>query len=193
MEMITFFSVIFVLALILTAGLYRLSPLKWTILIGIGLYAVTRLGYLPPTGAIFFWVCYLAAAGFANLTGLRRRYFTTPLIKRIKNQLPAISETEREAIDAGNTWWEKELFCGHPDWKDLFKMPAPELAPDEQQFISHQVDKLCQMLNDWQIVFEDSDLPPEVWEYIKKERFFVLVILKEYGGHDFFSLAHSTI
>src|SRR3990167_7009138 len=193
MEMITFFSVIFVLALILTAGLYRLSPLKWTILIGIGLYAVTRLGYLPPTGAIFFWVCYLAVAGFANLTGLRRRYFTTPLIKRIKNQLPAISETEREAINAGNTWWEKELFCGRPEWQKLLSMPAPQLSVAEKDFINNQVETLCQMLNDWQIVYEDSDLPPSVWDYAKKEKFFGLVIPKEYGGLEFSALAHSTI
>lgn len=193
MEIANFGSIIFLLALVFTAAFYRLSTLIWTAMIGAGLLAVTVLGYLPVRGAVFFWLCYLAAASFANLHELRRRYITGPMLERIKNQLPAISDTEREAIDAGNTWWEKELFCGRPDWKKLLSMPVPTLTEEEQYFIDHQVETLCQMLNDWQIVYEDSDLPPSVWEYIKKEKFFGLVIPKEYGGHDFSALAHSTI
>lgn len=40
---------------------------------------------------------------------------------------------------------------------------------------------------------EDRDLPPEVWEYLRKERFFSLIISKEYGGREFSALANSTI
>lgn len=193
MELVTLFSVIFLLTLVFTAAFFRLSTLIWTLMIGAGLLIVTWLGGLPVRGAVFFWLCFIAVAGFANLHDLRRRYITGPMLKRIKNQLPAISDTEREAIDAGNTWWEQELFCGRPDWKKLLGMPAPTLTAEELHFIDHQVETLCQMLNDWQIVYEDADLPPSVWEYIKKERFFGLVIPKEYGGHDFSALAHSTI
>jgi alkylation response protein AidB-like acyl-CoA dehydrogenase len=193
MEIAALFSFIFLLALVFTAALYRLSAIKWSVLIGAGLLTVTYLNYLPIRGIIFCWLCYLAAVSFANMHGLRQRMITGPLLKRIKEQLPAISETEREAINAGNTWWEKELFCGQPDWQQLLKMPAPQLTEAEQHFIANQVEQLCQMLNDWKIVYEDSDLPPTVWEYIKKEKFFGLIISKEYGGLEFSALAHSTI
>jgi acyl-CoA dehydrogenase len=115
------------------------------------------------------------------------------MLQRIRKQLPSISDTEREAIAAGNTWWEKELFCGRPDWQKLLSTPEPKLTDEEQDFINNQVETLCRMLNDWQIVHEDADLPPEVWDYAKKEKFFGLVIPKNYGGHGFSALAHSTI
>lgn len=193
MEIIYFFSVIFLFALVFIAASYRLSAINWTILFGLGLMVVTGFGGLPVRGLVFFWLCFLVAASFANLHNLRRRRMTGPLLKRIKKQLPAISNTEREAIEAGNTWWEKELFCGQPDWKKLLAIPAPALSDEEQHFIDNQVETLCQMLNDWQIVYEDHDLPPEVWETIKKEKFMGLIIPKEYGGLEFSALAHSTI
>ena len=193
MEIITLCSIIFLLALIISAAIFRLSALLWTITLGLGLCVITWLDAFPIRGIIFIWLCYLGAASFANLHDLRRRYITGPISKRIKQQLPAISETEREAINAGNTWWEKELFCGRPEWQKLLSMPAPQLSVAEKDFINNQVETLCQMLNDWQIVYEDSDLPPSVWDYAKKEKFFGLVIPKEYGGLEFSALAHSTI
>jgi acyl-CoA dehydrogenase len=193
MELAPIVSLIGLVVLVFIAALYRLPRLIWTLALGAGLLLTTCLGGLPVRLMIFFWLIYLLAAGFANLTQLRRRYITAPLLTRIKNQLPVISDTEQEAIKAGNTWWEKDLFCGQPNWQTLLDLPVPSLTTEEQSFIDQQVDHLCQMLDDWQINFIDHDLPPEVWAYIKQEKFFGLVVPKEYGGHGFSALAHSSI
>lgn len=193
MEIAHVFAVLALLSLVSIAALFRLSAITWTIMLGIAMALVTFLVLLPVRGIIFFWICFAAAAAFANLHEERRRYITGPLLARIKKQLPAISKTEQEAIDAGNTWWEKELFCGSPDWQALLAIKTPTLTSEEQSFIDQQTETLCQMLNDWQINHTDHDLPPDVWSYIKNEKFWGLIIPKQYGGLEFSALAHSTI
>ncbi|OGT54123.1 MAG: hypothetical protein A3F43_05830 [Gammaproteobacteria bacterium RIFCSPHIGHO2_12_FULL_42_10] len=107
--------------------------------------------------------------------------------------MPAIGDTEKEAIEAGDLWWEKELFCGNPHWEKLFSEPAPTLTIEEQRFLSNQVDTLCSMLNDWEIVHEIHNIPDHIWNYLKKEGFFGLVIPKQYGGLGFSVAALSVI
>jgi alkylation response protein AidB-like acyl-CoA dehydrogenase len=136
---------------------------------------------------------YLAAAAFANLNEQRQRYIVQPALKILRKQLPTISATERAAIEAGDTWWEKELFCGRPNWDKLFNIPRPTLTQEEQDFLDNQVDHLCSLVNDWDIVFKDRDLSAEVWDYLKKEKLFAMVIPKQYGGLGFSALAHSTV
>lgn len=111
----------------------------------------------------------------------------------LKRKIPPISKTEREAIEAGHTWWEKELFCGRPDWQKLLNYPKPTLSSEELSFLNNQVEQLCSMLNDWKIVYEEHNLPENVWSYLKKEKFFGLIIPKEYGGLGFSALAQSSI
>ena len=193
MEMAQFFSFLFLIALVLVSVIYQLPSIAWTLLVGAGLILTTTLNTLPIRGVIFLWLIYIAAAAFSNLHELRRRYITGPLLSRIKKQLPTISSTEQEAIKAGDTWWEKELFCGRPDWNILLAMPTPKLSAEEQHFIEHQVENLCQILDDWKITHEDFDLPEDVWAYVKKEKFFGLIVPKIYGGLAFSALAHSTI
>src|SRR5690348_209334 len=55
------------------------------------------------------------------------------------------------------------------------------------------VEELCAMIDDWQITHELADLPPEVWEFIKKNKFFGMIIPKQYGGLQFSALAHSAV
>ncbi|MGL5186945.1 MAG: acyl-CoA dehydrogenase, partial [Plesiomonas shigelloides] len=97
------------------------------------------------------------------------------------------------AMEAGTVWWEGDLFRGQPDWNKLHALPKPKLTAEEQSFLDNQVETLLNMLDDYQIVHELNDLPAEVWEYLKKERFFSLIIAKEFGGRQFSSLANSTI
>lgn len=193
MEISQVISVFVLLSLVSVSALYRLSAWTWTILIGVSLLIISIYSGLPIRGLIFFWLCYLGAAGFAHMKQQRQGLVTGPLLQRIKKQLPTISPTEQEAIDAGNTWWEKELFCGQPNWQELFKMPTTKLSAEEQAFLDNQVETLCGMLNDWQITHEDNDLPPEVWAYVKKEKFWGMIIPKQYGGLEFSALAHSTV
>lgn len=104
-----------------------------------------------------------------------------------------MSQTESEAIDSGDTWWDAELFQGSPDWEQLLSYPKPILSEKEQAFIENQTETLCAMLDDWQITHHDLDMPKEVWDYIKKERFFAMLIPESYGGLGFSAYANSTI
>ncbi|WEM43304.1 acyl-CoA dehydrogenase [Photobacterium sp. DA100] len=129
----------------------------------------------------------------STLTKLRKRYLSDPAFKMFKKVLPPLSDTEREAMEAGSVWWDGELFGGNPNWNTLLTYPQPILSDEEQAFIDNKLEPLLDMLNDYQIVQEDKDLPPEVWEYLRKEKFFSLIIGKEYGGLDFSAHANSTI
>lgn len=120
-------------------------------------------------------------------------FIFVPLIKRIQSKLPKISATEQEALDAGTVWWDGELFSGKPNWKVLLDMPAPHLTDEERAFMNGPVEELCRMIDVWQINFQLKDLPPEMWKFIKDNKFFALMIPKEYGGLEFSALAHSEI
>ena len=63
--------------------------------------------------------------------------------------MPPMSTTEKEAIDAGTTWWEGDLFRGAPDWNKLHSYPKPRLTEEEQAFIDGPVEEACRMANDF--------------------------------------------
>jgi acyl-CoA dehydrogenase len=128
-----------------------------------------------------------------NLPALRRPILARPLLKLFKRMLPPLSETEREALEAGTVGWDGELFSGNPDWKKLLSLPHPKLTPAEQAFLDGPVEELCRMLDDWRIVELDRDLPPSVWQFLKEQRFFGMIIPTEYGGLGFSVLAHSQV
>lgn len=100
---------------------------------------------------------------------LRRRYLSDPAFKFFKKVLPPLSETEREAMEAGSVWWDGELFAGNPDWRTLLQYPKPRLSEEEQAFVDNQLETLLEMLDDFDIVQQRKDLPPEVWAYLKKK------------------------
>ncbi|EEX91929.1 acyl-CoA dehydrogenase [Vibrio orientalis CIP 102891 = ATCC 33934] len=124
---------------------------------------------------------------------LRRKWVSDPAFKMFKKVLPPLSSTEKEAMEAGSVWWDGELFSGRPDFTKLHQYPKPSLSAEEQSFMDNELQTLLEMLDDHKIVKEDRDLPEEVWQYLRKERFFSLIISKEYGGRQFSSLANSTI
>ena len=139
---------------------------------------------------------WLAAAAFVVVLGVprvRRRYVTAPLFRQFKKVMPPMSQTEREALEAGSVWWDAELFSGRPDWTRLLNLPRSHLSPDEQDFLDNETEILCRMLDDWRITHEDKDLSPEAWQYIKEQGFFGLIIPEEYGGKGFSALAHSAV
>ncbi len=123
----------------------------------------------------------------------RRQHISKPLLRWYRKVLPPMSDTERDAIDAGTVWWDAELFSGHPDWSKLRGFPKPQLTAEEQAFLDGPVEELCAMLDDWKIRHELVDLPPEVWSFIRDHGFMGIIIPKEYGGLGFSALAHSTI
>lgn len=127
------------------------------------------------------------------MSSLRQKWISDPAFKWFKQVLPPLSSTEREAMEAGSVWWDGQLFSGSPDWQTLHHYPKPQLTTEEQSFIDNQVVTLLEMLDDYKTVNQDRDLAPEVWEYLRREKFFALIISKEYGGLNFSSHANSTI
>jgi acyl-CoA dehydrogenase len=123
----------------------------------------------------------------------RRDYLTAPIFRWAKTALPPLSETERDAIAAGDVWWDAQLFSGNPDWSVLLSTPPARLSEEERAFLDGPCEQLCDMLDDWRVNFELGDLPGEVWEFLRRERFFGMIIPKRYGGLEFSAYAHSEI
>ncbi|SMF48015.1 acyl-CoA dehydrogenase [Pseudobacteriovorax antillogorgiicola] len=125
---------------------------------------------------------------------IRRILITNTIVGILKklNILPEISETERVALEAGSTWVDKELLSGKPDFKALAREPYKKAAGEITEFLNGPVEKVCAMVDDWE-VYKDGDLPQEVWDYLKKEKFFGMIIPKEYGGLGFSALANSEV
>lgn len=128
-----------------------------------------------------------------DFNGWRRRRISEPAYRWARKALPALSATEREAIEAGDVWWDADLFTGNPNWRKLLAVPAATLTPDEQQFLDGPVKQLCAMLDEWDITWHLHDLPQSVWQFLKDERFFGMIIPRQYGGLGFSPYAHSEV
>jgi acyl-CoA dehydrogenase len=123
----------------------------------------------------------------------RRDYLSKPIFHWARQVLPTLSDTEREAIEAGDTWWDAELFAGNPVWRKLLAMSPAKLTAEEQAFLDGPVAELCGKLDEWRITWELRDLPPEVWDFLKRHKFFAMIIPKRYGGLGFSATAHSEV
>jgi acyl-CoA dehydrogenase len=171
----------------------RASLWVWSAAIALGLVAFTVLGEPSQLALIVTWALYLFVAAPLNFIPLRRALIGNHLLAVFRKLMPSMSDTEREALEAGTVWWEGELFSGRPRWKKLVGGPAPELKEEEQAFIDGPVETLCHKLDDWNITHERRDLSEEAWRYIKEQRFFGMIIPKQYGGLEFSALAHSAV
>ena len=146
------------------------------------------------TALLILLLLVLAAAAIVlGRDDLRIRHLSRPLYGVFRRILPRMSDTEREALEAGTVWWEGELFRGSPSARALHAIPAPRLSDEERSFLDHEVEALCAMVDDWRVTREDHDLPPEAWEYIKGHGFLGMIIPKSYGGLGFSALAHSAV
>ncbi len=150
---------------------------------------LARTGFAAPG---ILWGVLVVLLPFA-CQSLRQRWFSAPLLSLFRRIMPAMSATEREALEAGSVWWEGEFFKGCPDWKRLTSLPKPALTEEEQAFLDGPVEELCALLDDWQITEELHDLPQEAWDFIRQQGFFGMIIPKAYGGLEFSALAHSSV
>ena len=155
------------------------------------------LAYLVFGDGHWLWNLFLLTAFgvmvVPNLIEFRREKITKPLLSIYRRMLPSMSETEREALEAGNVWWDGELFSGMPEWDRLMSYPAPKLSEEEQAFIDGPCEELCHMLDDWEVCHERADMSPEIWDYIIKHRFFAMIIPKQYGGLEFSAYANAAV
>jgi len=123
----------------------------------------------------------------------RRQRLAEPLYRMARGAMPRLSDTEQQAIDAGDVWWDAQLFSGQPDWQQFLAIEPAALSPAEQDFLDGPVAQLCGMLDDWDISWKRYDLPPEVWAFLKEHGFFGMIIPQEYGGLGFSAYAHSEV
>lgn len=141
----------------------------------------------------FTWLLFLIIAVPLNIESIRKQYISTPILSMYKKLMPEMSSTEKDAIDAGTVWWDGELFSGNPNWQALHNIPQARLTAEEQAFLDGPVEKVCAMCDDWDITHKATDLSPEVWQYLKDNQFFAMIIKKEYGGLDFSAYAQSRV
>src|SRR5580693_1683470 len=179
-------------AAVLFLAYRRLSLLAFTATFTVLLGAYTLLG--APAG---IWKGFLgvllAALWLLNVRPLRKALITRPFMKTYLKLLPAMSQTEKEALEAGTVWWDGELFTGAPRWEKLLAAKPPQLSAAEAAFLDGPCEELCRMLDEWNITHERADLPPEAWELLKTRGFFSMIIPKKYGGMEFSAYAHSCV
>ena len=182
-------AVIIQLAMVLAIFLLSLSRVTGSI---VALVTVLVTAFISPW-SLMLGIPLALLCLVLLIAPLRQSLITKPVYKALGGAMPSMSDTEREALDAGTSWWEKELFMGAPDWDTFAKYPYPELSEEEQSFIDNEVEVLCAMLDEWQIHHEDKELSPEAWRFIKANGFLGLIIPKEYGGLEFSSYAQSRV
>ena len=139
------------------------------------------------------WLLFAIIALPLNLDNIRLQFISMPLLTLFRKVMPEMSETEQQAINAGTTWFDAELFRGNPDWNRLHNYPQPRLSAQEKSFLEGPVDEVCAMVNDWQATHEYADLSPEVWQFLKDNKFFAMIIKKQYGGLEFSAFAQSRV
>ncbi|KRC38712.1 MULTISPECIES: acyl-CoA dehydrogenase [unclassified Lysobacter] len=174
------------------AAYHRLRLPVWAALTATVLVACWLFGANPVATVIAAAIVALIAVPLL-IPQIRLPLITKPLLGFYTKILPPLSETERTALEAGTVGFEGELFSGKPDWDALLSQPKPVLSAEEQAFLDGPVEELCKMTNDWEITHVYADLQPEVWSYIKQNKFFGLNIPKEYGGLGFSALANHKV
>ncbi|MEZ8796336.1 acyl-CoA dehydrogenase FadE [Vibrio cyclitrophicus 1F53] len=168
---------------------HRVSLVRALVVLTCAMIALTLFGGVAITG----WLCYLLAVAIFAVPTIRQTLVSQKALSLFKKVLPAMSQTEKEALEAGTVWWEAELFKGKPEWKKLQNIADPKLSEAEQAFLDGPVNDVCEMVNDYQVTHELADLPSEVWQYLKDHKFFAMIIKKKYGGLEFSAYAQSLV
>jgi len=145
-----------------------------------------------PLWSLFGWLVagLLFAASFPEL---KRKYITLPAYRALKGAMPTISETEREALEAGTVGWDAELFSGTPDFAKLRRVAPITLTPEERAFLDGPTTELCKRLSDWKIRHELHDIPDDIWRFVCDHGFLGMLISKQHGGLGFSAQAQSLV
>ena len=179
-------------SLIFIVGLFALGYLAmpmfiWFLFIGV-------FSFVFFDGGIFYWVAFALFAFVLLHKNTRASLLSKNIVTFINknNLLPSISKTEEEALVAGTKWVEADFFEAKVDFKRIKDEKITVLTKEEQSFLDNEVEHLCNMTTDWEI-FQERDLSPEVWQYIKDKKFFGMIIPKEYQGLGFSATLHSHV
>jgi acyl-CoA dehydrogenase len=181
------------LALFMLLAYFRAPAWLWTAGAAFFLAWLSLWFNFSTAARIALAAAFIAVAGALNLRRLRRRLISDRVFVLYKRILPPMSQTEREAIDAGTVWWDADLFSGTPDWERLLAFPKPALMPEEQSFLDHDTERLCALALDWESTQIHQDLSPEAWQFVKDKGFLGMIIPKKYGGKQFSATLHSQV
>lgn len=174
------------------------------VVVGVGMaYFGAKIWMWAIAAALFLKLINAPVWIFATIVGVLAFFSIPPLRKYLFSKtimvildklgiMPVISDTEKVAIEAGSVWVDAELFSGSPNFQKINKESWDRLEGEEKDFLENQVNTVCSMVTDWSI-YEDRDLPEEVWEYLKKEKFLGMIVPKEYGGLGFSAKANSEV
>jgi acyl-CoA dehydrogenase len=171
---------------------HRASLPVWTISFAAFLMILSTFSHLPIFTLAVLWLSYLALTIILNIKFIRRNLISIYLFQVFRRSMPSLSVTEKEALAAGTVGWDGELFSGMPNWNNLL-YPMPEMTQEEEQFLEGPVEQLCSMIDNWDITHHRFNLPPDMWQFLKTNGFFGLIIPKKFSGKEFSAYAHSAI
>ena len=195
-------EVIFALACILALfalAMNRASLRVWAIAVA-GFTLSAQMGLADgdlhwpafPLWSLLGWL--LAGLLFvASLPEIKRNYIVLPAYRALKGAMPVISETEREALEAGTVGWDVELFSGTPNWEKLRRIAPIALTAEERAFLDGPTAELCKMLDDWRIRHELHDILDDIWRFVCDRGFLGMLISKAHGGLGFSAQAQSLV
>ncbi|KTD16999.1 acyl-CoA dehydrogenase [Legionella jordanis] len=168
------------------------SLVVWTISYAIFALLVLKFGEPGVILQSLLWLTF-AVLLLCSIKPFRSQFISRQLFNKVRKALPSMSATEREALEAGTVSWEGDLFSGSPDFNKLLNAPTVSLTDEEQAFMDGPVNQLCRMIDDWDITHVRTDMPPEMWQFIKENGFLGMIIPKEYGGLEFSATAQFSI
>ena len=182
-------------ALAATVALAYLSApgIAWVATIALLLGTAWTLSLVPAIVLLAPTAMFVLLVPALLVPVLRRKLVSEHALQAFRRVLPPMSQTEREALEAGTVWWDGELFSGKPDWRRLLDVPPAELTAEEQRFLDDETETLAGMVSDWETTHVHKDLPPKAWSFIKEKGFLGMIIPKEYGGLGFSAHAHSQV
>lgn len=170
----------------------RASLSVWTIGIAVFLLLCSYFSPFHVAALTIFWIIFAVVFIPLNILPLRRMLLTRYIFKMYRKVMPALSDTEREALTAGNVSFESELFSGMPDWKKLEKTKISQLSAEERSFLEGQVETLCTKIKSFEMNYKMA-LPEDIFQYMRDNGFLGMIIPKQYGGMAFSHYAHAQV
>ncbi len=191
--------ILLIMIAVLVLALLRAPVVAWAVTAAV-LVLVCQSGLLagglqfPISGfwSLLAWVP-VAGLGLMALPAWRRRLFVAPAFSLVKRTLPKVSDTERQALEAGTIGFDAELFSGRPDWTKLRAVPPVVLTAEEQAFLDGPTEELCRLIDDWQIRHREREVPQDIWDFVKSRGFLGMLISRDHGGLGFSAQAQSLI
>ena len=172
---------LYVIALLGAVSYFRVTLFDATIAI----FSLLVLTSITDLVGEFTWLVCLIAALPLNIESVRKQHIIKPFMKTYKKIMPEMSGTEKDAIDAGTVWWDGEIFSGNPNWQTLHNITQVRPTAQERAFLYGPLRKVYNICDDWEVTHKNAGLSAKVWQYLKDNKFFDMIIKKEFGGLDF--------